>query len=115
MRVIIAGSRVITDGRVVEAAVRESGFVPSTVLSGAAPGVDLLGEAWAAEHDVPVERYPAEWDRYGKKRAGKVRNQKMAERAEALIAIWNGTSPGTFDMIEKASALGLRVHIYMPK
>lgn len=115
MRVIIAGSRTISDPSVVAKAVAESGFHITQVLSGCAPGVDLLGEDWAASQGIPVERHPAQWDQYGWKRAGKIRNQRMAEAAEALIAIWDGKSTGTMDMIDRASGLGLLVYIHLPK
>jgi len=36
----------------------------------------------------------------------------MAEYAEALIAVWDGESRGTRDMIFKASNTGLKVFIY---
>ena len=114
MRVIIAGSRTISDPALVDQAVADSGFEVTVVLSGGAAGVDRLGEDWAARNGVPIERYPAQWDLYGK-RAGKIRNQQMAEAAEGLIAIWDGSSRGTFDMLDRASVLGLKVHILLPK
>jgi hypothetical protein len=36
----------------------------------------------------------------------------MADRANALIAAWDGQSTGTADMIRRAKAKGLRVHVY---
>jgi uncharacterized phage-like protein YoqJ len=44
--------------------------------------------------------YPANWRKYGK-RAGHRRNQQMADNADALIALWDGESPGTRDMIRR--------------
>jgi hypothetical protein len=35
----------------------------------------------------------------------------MAEYADALIAIWDGESRGTKNMIEEATKRGLRVHV----
>lgn len=40
MKVIIAGSRTIEDGSLIEQAVQESGFAITEVVSGCAPGVD---------------------------------------------------------------------------
>ena len=45
-------------------------------------------------------------------KAGFDRNQEMAEYGSVLIAIWNGVSGGTNDMIEKAKKQGLIVFIY---
>lgn len=113
MRVIIAGSRVLENQDLVEIAVSESGFDIQTVLSGRARGIDSLAEQWAHARGVPVEGYPALWSMYGK-RAGRIRNQQMAEKADALIAIMVRTgSVGTLDMIDRASAMGLKVHIHL--
>jgi hypothetical protein len=112
MRTIIAGSRGCTDKRELLAALAECGWTPTVVISGAAPGADTLGEEWAKKFNVPCERYPADWKRLGKS-AGHQRNQQMATAAEALIALWDGTSPGTHHMITAAKRRGLRIHIYM--
>lgn len=114
MRVIIAGSRSITEATFVVRAVAASGFTLTTIISGCAPGVDRLGEAWAVAHDVPIERFPAEWSLHGRA-AGRLRNQRMADVAEALIAVWDGESAGTKDMIARARKKGLRVFIYRPE
>lgn len=101
VRVIIAGSRSYPGGyEGVARAVKASGFEIATVISGVARGADLDGERWAYEYGVPVERYPADWDKYGRK-AGPIRNQQMADVADALIALWDGKSRGTRDMIER--------------
>lgn len=111
MRVIIAGSRGITDYALVSHAIQNSGFPISRVISGAARGVDQLGERWAKEHRIPVLRMPAEWTKYGRS-AGYRRNEDMASVGDALIAIWDGRSPGTRHMIETASRRGLHVFVY---
>lgn len=114
MRTIIAGSRGITSFGTVEAAFFDAlthGINPTIILSGTARGVDQLGERFAAEFDLPVERYPAEWDRYGKS-AGYRRNELMATKADALIAIWDGESRGTKHMIDLAHKHGLKVHVH---
>lgn len=111
MRVIIAGTRAVSDVGLVARAVVDSGFEVTEVVSGGARGVDRLGEEWARSQGIPVRRFPADWDRYGR-RAGPVRNQEMADYAEALIAIWDGNSAGTRDMIGRARAKGIPVFIY---
>ena len=110
-RTIIAGSRSITDYAVVEEAIRASEIVPSVVLCGTARGVDRLGKYWARQHGIPVDDHPAEWGKYGKA-AGSIRNGWMAENADALIAVWDGQSKGTKDMIHRAHARGLTVYVH---
>lgn len=109
MRVIIAGSRSINSYIRVECAIHDSGFVITEVLSGCASGVDRLGELWAQYANIPVRRFPADWDQYGK-RAGYLRNEQMAQNADALIAVWDGTSRGTAHMLKLAQQYGLKIH-----
>lgn len=111
MRVIIAGSRSVTEAEVRMALQRCSwiGFA-SAVVSGTARGADTFGENWANEQQIEIHRYPADWAQYGK-RAGPLRNKVMADNAEGLVAVWDGQSRGTHSMIELAQKQGLRVAI----
>ncbi len=111
MRSIIAGSRGIADFDIVQEAIFLSGFEVTEVVSGTARGVDSLGELWAKCHNVPVKRFPAAWDKYGKS-AGHKRNGQMAEYADALIAISLHNSPGTRSMISLARLRLLEVYVY---
>ena len=113
MRVIIAGSRSMTEAVQVTMAIAQSGFVIREVISGGARGVDTLGEAWARTHHIPVRRFPADWRHYGKS-AGFRRNEAMAHVADALIAVWDGSSPGTNHMIATARQRGLRLFVWQP-
>lgn len=110
MRTIIAGSRNVTDVRQLHAALIECGWVPTVIISGGARGADRLGEIWAEQMSLPLEVYPADWDRHGKS-AGHKRNAEMAEVADALIALWDGQSRGTAGMIELGRRKGLRVFV----
>ena len=111
IRVIIAGSRYGIWPFAVKLAINESEFKIDEVVSGTAIGVDQLGEQWAKEHGVPVARFPANWDSFGKG-AGYIRNKQMADYADALIAIWDGKSRGTEHMIKTMEALGKPVYVY---
>jgi len=110
VRVIIAGSRTFGPRReeVLTAidAVRPAAI--SEVVSGCAPGVDKIGEEWAANHGIHVRRFPADWDTNGKA-AGPIRNREMARYAEVLILVWDGTSHGSADMKRVAQKVGLRI------
>lgn len=118
MKTIIAGSRSITHLEVVIEAMRQVPWASeiSEVVSGGARGVDALGELWAKGQGVPVKRFPVtqgDYDLHGK-RAPLLRNTKMAQYADALVAIWDGESRGTQDMIRKAEAQGLQVKVLPP-
>jgi hypothetical protein len=111
VRTIIAGSRSVTDYAVVEEAVRASGFEVTSTLCGCARGVDKRGAEWAAENHLPTVHYPADWKKHGKS-AGIIRNEEMAANADALVAVWDGKSPGTAHMIGAAKRRGLKVYVH---
>lgn len=111
MKVIIAGSRTITDPKILAEAITASGFEITEVVSGGAQGVDTLGECWASDNGRKVTCFPAKWKIHGRS-AGPIRNGQMAEYAEALIAIWDGKSRGTQNMIVQAKCLGLKVYVH---
>ena len=112
MKVIIAGGRDINDYDLVLDAVEESQFEIETVISGGAKGVDSLGEQFAEDMNLNLKIFRADWATHGRA-AGPIRNRKMAENADALIAIWDGKSRGTKNMIETAKKLGLLVYVKM--
>lgn len=111
MRTIIAGSRTITSLETVKRAVEACGWTITTVVSGAARGVDKLGERWAWQNNIPVDPYPAQWKKFGDV-AGYIRNGEMAKNADALIAVWDGMSGGTANMIKQARERNLKVFVY---
>lgn len=111
MKTIIAGSRDIISYDEVVAAVKASGFTITEVVSGCARGVDRLGERYGRGNDIPITKFPAEWDRLGKS-AGFRRNEEMAKYADAAVILWDGTSKGTGHMVDYATKLGLKVHVH---
>ncbi len=130
MKVIIAGSRSITDYAIVEQAVKESGFEITEVICGCADGVDVSGWHWARQNNIKVEFCPAwyhqwKWARrhaltsetvhnhFGEhgKIAGYARNRLMAHYAEALVAVQLNDSKGTQNMIDMATKRGLKVFV----
>lgn len=100
MRVVIAGSRSIKYYDQVLCAIINSGYDITEVVSGAAPGIDRLGERYADENGIPCARFPANWDLYGKK-AGPTRNAQMAAYCDAAIVVWDGKSKGSYNMIQQ--------------
>lgn len=68
------------------------------IVSGGARGADTLGEWYAKERGFAIERYIPNWAKDGKG-AGYIRNERMAEVADALVAFWDEQSRGTEHMI----------------
>ena len=80
------------------------------ILSGGASGADAIGERYAKENGFKVEKYPADWERYGKS-AGPKRNRQMAENTDYVICFWDKRSKGTKSMIEFARELNKPIRI----
>ena len=105
LRIIVAGGRKFNDFEfmctTLDYLLRNCGGWDITIISGTAKGADTLGEQYAELRGYNVERFPADWDLYGK-RAGLLRNEKMALEAGATncICFWDGISPGTKHMAE---------------
>jgi len=112
MKTIIAGGRNLKDEAMVLQAIDKSGFVISELVCGMAQGIDLIAKAWAQNLKIAITEFPADWKRYGRA-AGPIRNQQMADYADALIAIWDGKSPGTKSMIRNAQIKGLNVYVHL--
>lgn len=111
MKVIIAGSRTLSNIMFVSMAIQDSKFDVTEIVSGGARGIDLCGEFYAKSRNIPIKRFKAHWDKFGKS-AGYKRNVQMANYADALIAIWDGKSKGTGHMINIAKEQKLKVFVY---
>lgn len=112
MKVIIAGSRFYkpTDAEL-DAALADSGFAMSSLVSGLAPGVDDAALQWARRRGIPYWSFPADWKSHGRA-AGPIRNREMAQFADALIAFrLDGGTKGTDNMIHEAKLVNLPIHI----
>ncbi|TWU38681.1 hypothetical protein Q31b_37590 [Novipirellula aureliae] len=120
MKTIIAGSRSIARissrrwdydqlATILNTAIAESGFKTTEVISGGAGGPDRAGEQWAARNGVPITVIKPDW-KLGRG-AGLIRNRELAAVGEALIALHDGESTGTQDMIDHMKAAGRPVHV----
>lgn len=58
----------------------------------------MLGEKYENENGFSIERYSADWQKYGKS-AGPKRNLQMAKACDYVICFWDGKSHGTANMI----------------
>lgn len=109
MKTIIAGSRGFNSHEMLNNALANLHWTITEVVSGTARGADRMGEEWAKNNNIPVARFPANWDEYGKS-AGYRRNVDMAKYADALVVFWDGESRGAMHMYNIALREG--IHIY---
>lgn len=66
----------------------------------------------AKEHNLEIERFPADWKKYGKA-AGPIRNDQMAQVADMVIAFWDGKSKGTENMLRMANKYGVKMDVQL--
>ena len=120
MKIIIAGGRDITDYSIVLAAILKSKYWnlyhrEIEVVCGMAHGVDALGKEFAERNGLILHEFPADWKTHGRK-AGPIRNAEMGNFTKLhggrLLAIWDGTSIGTKNMITWAEKNDLGHYVY---
>lgn len=112
MKLIIAGSRNLReDASMIDSALELS--VPNCIITevvcGMARGTDKSGHLWADYYEIPVSKFPADWDKHGKA-AGIIRNAEMAKYADALLLIWDGSSRGSANMKQQMENLGKPIY-----
>lgn len=85
------------------------------IVSGGCSGTDAMAERYAHSRGYPLQIFPADWSRYGK-RAGYVRNREMhayistfPERG--VIAFWDEHSKGTAQSFALAKELDNPIRI----
>ncbi len=81
-----------------------------SIVSGMARGADSLAVRFAKDNYVELHEFPADWHQYGK-RAGFMRNARMGDFADGLLAFWDGQSKGTAQMISYMKKLNKFVHV----
>ena len=120
MKTLIAGSRSIgrlsprtwdyeTLVTLVEKAVQDSGYQITEVISGGAGGPDRAGENWAESKSIPITQIKPNW-KLGRG-AGLIANKELVEHAEASIVLYDGTSSGTKDTIQRMRQKGAKVFV----
>ena len=114
MKVLIAGSRTFNDMEQLRDKMNSVEEIYeqkiTAVLCGMAKGADLLGRLWALERGISVLEYPANWATEGRS-AGYIRNVKMVDNADLVIAFWDGESKGTKHTIDTANRKGVSCEV----
>ena len=84
----------------------------STIIEGEARGADTLARRYGERHGINIEKYPADWELYGR-RAGPIRNGRMLKEGtpELVVAFLAKDSRGTQNMIDQSRKAGIEVHV----
>ena len=95
MRLAVIGSRNVKSIDLAQ-------YIPEGVtemISGGARGVDTFAAAYANQHGIPLTIFLPDYRRYGRG-APLRRNLLIIERADLVLAFWDGKSTGTKFVIE---------------
>jgi len=87
----------------------------STVVTGSASGVDAAATRAARERGLPVIRVAASFEEAQDARVAAVRNQRLIDQADVLVAFWDGASTGTRGTVERALDSGKDVQVFIDK
>lgn len=110
MRVLVCGGRDYDDSRCCFDAldeVKARGEL-DIIISGGARGADQLAERYAELEGIPIEVYPADWEKYGKS-AGFKRNVQMLQEGRPDLVIAFPGGKGTEMMKSLARNTGVKV------
>ncbi len=100
VRVVVAGGRDYNDYKSAKSFIEENicdlleEGNEIIFISGGCRGADALSERFALENGFEIEKYLAQWERYGRA-AGPKRNKKMVDTCHRIICFWDGKSKGT--------------------
>lgn len=109
-RFIVCGSRGWEDWQAIRSVLQGLEPGEDTVITGGAHGADRMAHEIAVELGLLTEVYNADWSKG--KGAGFARNEQMCLLgADAVIAFWDGSSPGTKDMMDRAERHGIKVAV----
>lgn len=79
------------------------------IVAGAASGADTAAVDWAKARGAQWVEYPAEWERYGVRQAGRIRNQQMLDAEHPQMGIAFPGFRGTRDMVRRLKSAGIEV------
>ena len=75
------------------------------IVSGGASGVDSCAAKYAKNNGLKLTVFLPQYDRYGRA-APIVRNKKIVDYADKIVAFWDGKSKGTLSVIKYAEKTG---------
>lgn len=111
MRVLVCGGRNYDDwgtftSSMIDLSNQRGPF--KTIIAGGARGADTFAQRLAKGWDLSFEKYPADWEKYGKG-AGHIRNQQMLDEGKPDLVVAFPGGKGTANMIERAKKAGVEV------
>lgn len=108
MKIAIVGSR----GLCVEDIGKYLPDSVTEIISGGARGIDTQAREYAHANGIKLTEILPEYEKYGRG-APLRRNLRIIDSADEVLALWDGRSRGTGDVIEKCRLRGKRITVYI--
>lgn len=108
MKVAVIGSRSIVVSDLGKYLPTET----SEIVSGGAQGVDTCARAYALANGIKLTELLPEYDKYGRG-APLIRNVRIIEYAEMVLAFWDGKSRGTKFVINNCRERGIPIKVFL--
>ncbi len=84
------------------------------IISGGAKGIDSCARDYAVLKGLKLTEILPEYKKYGRS-APLVRNNLIIEKADLVIAFWDGSSKGTKYVIDNCRRLNTEVKVFFPQ
>ena len=81
------------------------------IISGGARGIDTCVRNYAKKHGIKITEFLPDYDQYGIS-APHLRNDRIIEYSDYVIAFWDRKSRGTKSVIDKCRAIGKPITVY---
>ncbi len=109
MKIAIIGSRNIRVNNIADYVTAED-----EIVSGGAVGVDQCASEYAIKNGLILTEFLPQYENYGRA-APIVRNKKIVDYADKIVAFWDGKSKGTLSVIKYAEKIGKPCQVIMYK
>jgi len=101
MNIAVIGSRTFDDYDLLVKVLDPYLLSVTRIVSGGAKGADKLAEQYAKANNLDILVFVPDWQALGK-RAGFLRNIKIIDNCDLVVAFWDGKSKGTRHSLDYA-------------
>jgi predicted Rossmann fold nucleotide-binding protein DprA/Smf involved in DNA uptake len=85
----------------------------ASIVTGGASGVDAAATRAARDRGLAVQVMPASFEETNDPARSDLRNQKLVDACDVLVAFWDGSSKGTRATVDRAMDSGKEVHVFV--